>query len=41
LMTPDLSEYKPPSAASTNGVARRMVENTSAKEKIWRIDFCR
>src|SRR5436309_1742608 len=37
LITPDRSEYKPPSAANTSGVANRMVENKSATVKIWRI----
>ena len=37
-MTPDLSEYKPPSAANTKGVANRMVENRSDRVRIWRID---
>jgi hypothetical protein len=36
LMTPDLSEYKPPSAANTNGVDRRIVENRSENVNIWR-----
>src|SRR2546423_11235848 len=29
LITPDRSEYRPPSAASTSGVAKRKVENKS------------
>src|SRR5438105_14976395 len=37
LITPDRSEYKPPSAASTSGVDNRMVENRSEIVKIWRI----
>src|SRR4051794_20647222 len=40
LMTPDLSEYKPPSAANTNGVDKRIVENRSEKVNIWRTVFC-
>src|SRR5712692_3237569 len=37
LMTPDRSEQRPPSAASTSGVDRRIVENKSWRVKIWRI----
>src|SRR4051812_22508867 len=33
LMTPDRSEKSPPSAASTSGVARRIVDQTSANVK--------
>jgi len=34
LMTPDLSEYKPPNAARTSGVDKRIVENKSWSVKI-------
>jgi len=37
LMTPDLSEYSPPNAANTSGVASRTVENKREMVKIWRI----